>query len=202
MLLCKFCDRECKNSNSHKNHERQCPKNLNRTYVNGMLGKKGANQYSKAKRLGLPKPIMSEEQRLKLSLYNKARTPEWNKENGKRVSSTVRKKVEEGTWHTSLAKHMHIDYNGIDLHGTWEVKYAQYLDANSIKWIRNKDSFTYSFEEKERRYTPDFYLLDSDEYIEIKGYKTDKDIAKWSQFPKHRKLVVLMEKELKDLNIL
>ena len=97
---------------------------------------------------------------------------------------------------------MHIDYNGVDLHGSWELKYAQYLDANNIKWIRNKDSFHYEFEGKSRKYTPDFYLLESDEYIEIKGYKTEKDEAKWSQFPTHRKLVILMKKELEDLSVI
>jgi hypothetical protein len=97
---------------------------------------------------------------------------------------------------------MHVNYNGTDLHGSWEVAYARYLDLNSIKWIRNKDSFTYTFGGKERKYTPDFYLVDTDEYVEIKGYKTEKDIAKWEQFPKHRTLVVLMGPELTSLNII
>lgn len=87
----------------------------------------------------------------------------------------------------------------MDLHGSWELKYAQYLDEHRIKWIRNKDSFSYEFEGKERKYTPDFYLIDSDEYIEVKGYKTAKDLAKWDQFPPHRKLTVLMKAELETL---
>jgi PAB1-binding protein PBP1 len=53
--------------------------------------------------------------------------------------------------------------------------------------------------EKNRKYTPDFYLTESDEYIEIKGYKTEKDKAKWSQFPKNKKLIVLTASELKDI---
>lgn len=127
---------------------------------------------------------------------------EWHQENGKRISRTIKKKVEEGTWHTSLAKHMHIDYNGVNLHGSWELAYAKYLDLNKIRWIRTTDSFHYEFEGKSRKYTPDFYLIDSDEYVEIKGYKTKKDDAKWSQFPSHKKLVVLMGEELKQMNII
>jgi len=38
--------------------------------------------------------------------------------------------------------------------------------------------------------------------VKIKGYKTEKDVAKWNQFPKHRKLIVLMKKELEDLKVL
>lgn len=44
-------------------------------------------------------------------------------------------------------------------------------------------------------------LPETDEYIEIKGYKTIKDEAKWSQFPSHRKLRVLMKKELLELGV-
>jgi hypothetical protein len=46
-----------------------------------------------------------------------------------------------------------------------------------------------------------FYLLDSDEYIEIKGYKTEKDVAKWEQFSNDRKLKVFMHQDLIQLGI-
>ena len=39
MLICKFCTKACKNANSHRNHERICPSNLDRVYTNGMKGK-------------------------------------------------------------------------------------------------------------------------------------------------------------------
>lgn len=144
--------------------------------------------------------IISKSTRNKLSKSVLTRSDEWNKNNGRKVSATILQKVNEGNWHTSLAKYMHINYKGNDLHGSWELKYAQYLDANNIKWVRNKDSFKYFFDGKERNYTPDFYLIDTDEYIEIKGYTTKKDEAKWKAFP--HKLVVLKYKELKVLGIL
>lgn len=97
---------------------------------------------------------------------------------------------------------MHIDYNGVDLHGSWELKYVQYLDLHNIRWVRNTNCFSYIFDGKKRKYIPDFYLPESDQYVEIKGYRTEKDVAKWSQFPKNKKLVVLMKNELKTLNIL
>lgn len=119
----------------------------------------------------------------------------------KNISKTIAAKVAAGTWHTSLAKKMHIVYKGIPLHGTWELKYAKYLDEMGIVWVRNTDSFSYRYEDKERRYTPDFYLPETDRYVEVKGYKTKKDDAKWSQFPPHRTLLVLMKKDLLSLGI-
>lgn len=205
MLLCKFCSKECKNDNSLRNHERLCKSNENRQTTYFQTNREDmqhGNQYTKALRLGLPKPIVTEVTRKKLSDRNLLRSDEFNKENGKRISKTVTEKVANGTWHTSLAKHMHIDYNGIDLHGSWEVAYAKYLDCNNVKWIRNKDSFSYNFEDKNRRYTPDFYLIDDDVYVEIKGYETEKDRAKWEQFPPHRKLLILKKDELKALGII
>ena len=49
----------------------------------------------------------------------------------------------------------------------------------------------------QRYYTPDFYLPDEDIYIEIKGYKTIKDEAKWSQFPIDKRLKVLFDKGIR-----
>lgn len=138
----------------------------------------------------------------KLWALQNPKSTEWYTFYGKQISETIKKKVVNNEWHTSLARHMHINYNGIDLHGSWEVAYAKYLDANKIKWIRNKDSFPYAFKDTIRRYTPDFYLTDLAHYIEIKGYKTDKDDAKWMQFPKDKILIVLMHADLKKLKII
>lgn len=85
------------------------------------------------------------------------------------------------------------------LDGTWELKFAQYLDSQKILWTRNKESFRYIFKEKEYKYYPDFYLVNTEEYVEIKGYKTERDEAKWNQFPK--KLTILRKTDLQQLNI-
>ncbi len=208
MLLCKYCNQERKNNNSLINHERLCKSNSNRQFtifsdINFQKKNKNkANQYIKAKRLGLPKPEVSLEIRKKHSDAIRRRSKDFTKAVGKKVSKTIMKKVADGTWHTSLAKHMHINYKGVNLHGSWEYKYAQYLDSLNINWIRNTDSFTYEFDGKLRNYTPDFYLPDSDKYIEIKGYKTKKDDAKWSQFPKHRTLEILLKEDLQKLKVI
>jgi len=201
MLFCKFCNKECKNKISQAQHQRLCKDNPDRqtTYLMDNREKlKKSNGYIKAKEHGTTYEI-SDECRKKLSDAILNRDKEFLKEVGKKISEVINKKVEEGSWHTSLAKNMHITYKGYDFHGTWEVKYAQYLDSLNINWIRNTKSFKYEFEGKIRRYTPDFYLIDKNTYVEIKGYKTSKDEAKWSQFPKSENLLILMKKELKKI---
>jgi|688.fasta_scaffold373220_2 hypothetical protein len=203
MFVCKFCNKECKSASSVSSHQPVCRSNSNR---------KNPADWATGNRKGLPswnaglhgdKRLMHTVQSKELmSAKRNERSAEWNANNGKAISVAITKKVADGQWHTSLAKRMHIDYNGVDLHGSWEVAYAKFLDNNNIKWQRNKDSFAYTFQGKERRYTPDFYLIDDNVYIEIKGYKTEKDDAKWTQFPPHRKLVVLMKKNLVEMKVI
>ena len=145
---------------------------------------------------------MSVETRKKLSEGTKTRNANESEETKAKRKATIAKKVENKEWHVSLAKDHHYRYNGVDLHGKWELNYAKWLDKNQIKWQRCKDSFSYEFDGKTRRYTPDFYLIDTDEYVEIKGYKTEKDDAKWSQFPSHRTLKVLLEDDLKAIGVI
>ena len=88
-------------------------------------------------------------------------------------------------------------YKNEYMDSSYELEYAKWLDKNKIKWIKNKIKFPYIFEGKERYYIPDFYLPDTDEYIEIKGFKTDKDDAKWKYFP--YSLKVLYRHDLNEL---
>ena len=127
-LNCKFCNQPRKNLKSILNHERLCKLNpnkqtthfQNKEFQQNKKGR-GENQYTKAKRLGLPKPVISNETREKLSTANKLRSPEFRKKQAEQISKTVRKKVERGEWHTSLAKNMRHEYKGVVLHGSWEI---------------------------------------------------------------------------------
>jgi hypothetical protein len=85
------------------------------------------------------------------------------------------------------------------LQSSWELKYAKYLDENNINWSRPTKGFKYLEEKKERHYIPDFYLIEQDLYIEIKGYKTKLDDLKWSSL---NNLKILYENDLKELKIL
>lgn len=199
MPQCPYCKDERSSKRSVDAHAPFCKSNPNaRPRIGG--ARKGSVPWNSGLRDD-PRCQHSDETKRRIGKATASLGAEWHKEQAKRISKTINKKVADGTWHTSLARHMHIDYNGVDLHGTWELKYAQYLDANGIKWKRNTDSFQYEFNGKIRKYTPDFYLPDSDVYVEIKGYKTEKDDAKWKHFPSHRTLIVLMREQLLSLGI-
>ena len=209
-LFCKFCHKECKNKNALVQHECRCKLNPNKIDTSNCFGCiTGRKQWNK----GL---TMKDDPRIlqgsitfhknhKLGLHKDLsgkNNPAANEEVKNKISKTCLNKSKEGTWHTSLAKRMHYNYKGNDLHGKWELYYAQYLDKNHIKWIRNKDKFEYLYKNKIHYYTPDFYLINSQEYIEIKGYTTEKDLAKWKCFPKDKNLVILKYKDLHNLSII
>jgi hypothetical protein len=93
------------------------------------------------------------------------------------------------TWYESkIAGNVFLD-------SSYELRYAKYLDNNNIPWIKNNKKFPYYDENNRlRNYIPDFYLLETEDYIEIKGYKTIRDEYKWNQFP--HTLKVLFNEDL------
>lgn len=77
-----------------------------------------------------------------------------------------------------------------------EFNYYDYLTENNIKWDKPKP-LKYILDEKEHLYFPDFYLSDSDEYIEIKGYMWNKDKEKMKcVIEQHKdKTFIIMDKK-------
>jgi DNA-directed RNA polymerase subunit RPC12/RpoP len=92
-------------------------------------------------------------------------------------------------------------YKEIWMGSTWEVAYAKYLDKNKIKWQYEQETFDLD----DTTYTPDFYLPETDEYIEIKGWWRKKALIKFNKFKKKYpeiKIKVLMFKELRQRKVL
>lgn len=74
--------------------------------------------------------------------------------------------------HPRFGHHMKpnfVKYKNLWFRSNWEVAYAKYLDKNNIQWLYESKTFDLG----ETTYTPDFYLPATDEYIEVKGYKSD-----------------------------
>lgn len=85
-----------------------------------------------------------------------------------------------------------VDYAGEVFDSAWEVAVKRYFDSHGVKSKRSlKGRFEYWHEEKFRTYTPDFYLPEYKVYVEVKGFITDKDVAKWGQFPSNKRLLVI-----------
>jgi hypothetical protein len=61
----------------------------------------------------------------------------------------------------------------------WEAAYARYLNANGIPWEYEIYAFILS---NGKNYLPDFYLPQTDEWVEVKGWWDDKSIEKCNLF--------------------
>ena len=61
----------------------------------------------------------------------------------------------------------------------WEAAYARYLNANDVEWTYEPRTFEIS---KTMNYTPDFYLPESNEWVEVKGYWDETSILKCELF--------------------
>ena len=113
---CKYCDKICKNDNSLRNHERFCKSNPNRQILKSNfiewnkkrkeLGIKGENQFTKAKRLGLPYPKMSDETCKKISISKTGK--HLSEETKKKISNTQIKKLKGS--HTNWLKNKKKSY--------------------------------------------------------------------------------------------
>lgn len=68
------------------------------------------------------------------------------------------------------------------MRSSWEVKFAIYLDENNIRWDYENKAFDLIIDEKEVSYTPDFYLIDDDKFIEVKGYWREDAKVKFKTF--------------------
>lgn len=90
---------------------------------------------------------------------------------------------------------------GQKVQGTWEKNVALKLEEFGIKWEKiktNNHTFEYLMNNKIRSYSPDFYLVDLDIYLEIKGRWWGNDREKMdivtSTYPDKKILVI--EKEM------
>jgi len=177
-MNCKFCGRSYPLARSVKFHENYCDSNAER--------KRKPNQYSN------PSYKESHEitEKRKLAAIERNKKP-WSADRRKKHSIAMSKAVSEhpdAYTSSNRGRVKQTEYRGIKFHGTWEVMFAEWCDLNKIIWERNTKYFIYSWN-GERKYFPDFYLPEKDIYIEVKGYTTDRDLAKWRDFPK--KLVVI-----------
>lgn len=202
-MECSHCSKICKNLNSLKQHEIRCKSNINKIVVKSnlidynekiRLGElSGTNQYIKAASEGRT-VIVTKETKDKLSLAGKNRI--WSEDKrleiSKRMQITVKKYPESYSSVNINGRVKQVEYNGSKLDGGWELIVAKWFDLNNIKWIRNTNGFNYDWNGP-RTYFPDFYLIDLDLYVEVKGYTRDRDILKWEVVPN---LIIIKKNEI------
>lgn len=203
MYKCRFCEKECENSNSLKNHECRCKQNPNRNYKNGMLGKTAWNK-------GLTLDTSD-------SMKKQHETFLKNKELGKhhfshrKHTEQEKLKLREYALKQGLGGfNMHrikYEVNGIQVDSSYEKVVAQSLTENNINWERAKRFQYKDLTNKVHYYTPDFYLPKYNVYLDPKndylinnvnpilGYK-DLDKINWVMEQNNIKVIVLNKDHL------
>jgi hypothetical protein len=189
-LDCQYCNKLYKNTNSLRQHEIRCKDNPNKIVVrlprNGKTGKKGGNQFTYAKKMKLPAPVVSKETINKI-LATKKKNGTLNKTQEQRIQASIYmkravKENPESYTSSNRGRTKQIIYDGIKFIGQWEVDFYKWAKDNNLNPQRPTNSFSYEWNGI-RSYFPDFYLPMLDVYVEVKGYETERDIAKWKAFP-------------------
>lgn len=198
MLACSYCQKQCKNKNSHSNHERTCPSNPNRKYKNGMTGKTAWNK-------GLTK-----ENNNIVASYGKTISEGFRNGNrqlaGAAVWSTEQRrdhalKNNLGGYRENAGRSKKFKYNDsfgneVCLQSSYELTCAKILDELSINWVRPK-SIKY---DGNRRYFPDFYLVDYGIYLDPKNnFLARKDQEKIDKVSVQNNVkVIILTEEMLD----
>ena len=97
------------------------------------------------------------------------------------------------------------DLNNQYFRSSWEANIARYYNYLGIKW--KYEPKTFIFENITRgsvSYTPDFYLPETDQWVEVKGWMDGKSKTKLKRFEKqypdeYKKLILIQEKEYNEI---
>lgn len=193
-LICMFCAKESNNSNGHRNHERCCPKNPNRNYVNGMLGKVSSKKgKTKETDPSIMQGSIKFKEKIKSGEYTPHRTPHTT-ECKERISAIMQTKMQNR--YTASKR---IEYKGIKFESSWEYEVAVNLDTNNIKWSRPSPLLYRDSSNQQRRYYPDFYLPEYNIYLDPKNdyvKKLDEDKIKRVQLQNSVKVILLGKSQL------
>lgn len=177
-MLCIHCNKDFPSGSSHSNHVRRCPKNLER--IQEVLTPEGRKKIRQRT----------------IDQNNKQwSSPEFRKQHAESMARAVKNNPEAYT-SSNRGRTKQIEIDGVKLQGQWEVDFYKWAKAVGLAPTRPNESFAYEWN-GQRWYHPDFFLPTLDIYIEVKGYETDRDKAKWLSFPK--KLVIIKAKEIAEI---
>lgn len=213
IFICQFCGSERHDTNSFKNHERRCKLNTNRKQqkftnyernsyaaieTEDIVCSYGCGKNAKY-RLKSGKYLCSRTTSACPAIIEKIKNNQKNLvpnpldlskmiEKRRKISENMKSRYASGWEHVCGRSKKYNYYSPIagkiKVDGTWELKVAKHLDAIAVNWCRNKKRFEYIRPDGSKStYQPDFYVHEWELYLEVKGYETELDRAKWRQFP-------------------
>lgn len=177
-MICDHCSKEYTNKIGFSNHMRRCPKNPNRVMETlTMAGREKIRQTTQSQN------------------KQKWSDPEFIKKHSDAMKRAVLENPESYS-SSNRGRTKQIVIDGIKLQGQWEVDFYSWAKSVGLDPVRPTIGFKYVWK-GERTYYPDFYIKSLDLYVEVKGYETDRDKAKWDQFPE--KLSIVKSAEIKHI---
>jgi hypothetical protein len=141
----------------------------------GFLGKNHTPEICariSAAHLGKKRPQFTEETRMKIS------------------RATVRRMQNNPAWFSRKLMRGKVgrraDLGNRYFRSIWEANYARFMNYLNIKWEYETKTFWFEkIKRGTRSYTPDFYLPDSNEYHEVKGWMDPKSLTKLKRMAKY-----------------
>lgn len=93
--------------------------------------------------------------------------------------------------------------NGFVVLGNWEKIFVEFCIKKNIQIEQPNTGFSYSWN-GERTYFPDFYIPHLDLWVEVKGYKTERDMAKWNSMEENhnKRLLIIDKSNINNLEIM
>lgn len=117
---------------------------------------------------------------------------------GKKHTDKTKDKIVFGMTHFRVNKNLKGFkkgwYKGYWCDSSWQLAFIMYNIDHNIKFERNKNGFNYQYNNKIKKFYPDFII--DNQYIEIKGYYNNVVAAKIKYFPKQLKLKILYKKDI------
>lgn len=200
-FICKYCGKECKNSNSLRNHERLCQKNPgHQTTVFQTNNPQKINAWNK----GLSAETDARIKRLTESVHNYYKTHAGTQtgrprtaEEKKKISSTMKLNGKSGGIRTGSGRGHKGHYKGYYCDSTYELVWTIYCLDHNIQFKRCKLAYEYTYKNEKHKYYPDYEMSDGS-LVEIKGYHNEVVDLKTASV-KDRLIKVLYKKDLKEM---
>lgn len=178
MYNCKYCNKECKNANSLRNHERLCKLNPNRQQT---VFQTNNPQKNNPWQSGLSKD--TDERLLKISdslkkgylegtIKNHQKNKSRTAEERAKISLTMKTNKKAGGLRRGSGRGKKGWYSGFFCDSTYELAYIIYNLDHNIIFKRCNRVYLYEHNGKSFKYFPDFELADGS-LVEIKGYHSE-----------------------------